>query len=196
MNHYHYSWHLYLFDSLDKALEEHKLAFELDPLDPFQAARLGHMYLINGKIDSAEMEIERSRRLRKDFPLSDLIMGQIHWTREQYDSAEISFKRTGFIGKCYLAANFIRSGQTEKALEVINEVEANINPYYAVGLSKIYSGLNNADKFFEYANYSPPHAFHPWLRVIVDNPNIITDPRFKQLMDKMNLPMPDVGTRD
>jgi len=30
----------------------------------------------------------------------------------------------------------------------------------------------------------------PWLRKDIENPKVIADPRFKQLMDKMNLPMP------
>jgi len=190
MSHYHYSWHLLLFDSLDKAVDEHEIAFRLDPLDPFQAARLAHIYLLAGKIDSATMEIQRSQRLQKDFVIAHSVKGQIHLAKEEYDSAKISFEKAGPFEIGLLASTYLLTGQNEKAMEIIQEMETNINPYYAVDLAISYAQLDDANKFFQYANYEPAHAFHPWLRVIVQNPNIIADPRFKQLMDKMNLPMP------
>ena len=190
MSHYHYSWHLLLFDSLDKAVEEHEIAFKLDPLDPFQAARLGHIYLIAGDLDKAMMEVRRSDRLQPDFLFANLVKGYIHLAKAEYDSAEFSFNKTGIFGKGYIAEAYLAKGQLEKAMEIIQEMETNINPYYAFGLANLYAQLDDANKFFQYANYDQPHAFHPWLRVSVTNARFITDPRFKQLMDKMNLPMP------
>lgn len=196
MSHYHYSWHLYLFDSLDKAVEEHEIAFKLDPLDPFQAARLAHIYLLAGKLDSATMEIQRSQRLQKDFVIAHSVKGQIHLAKEEYDSAKISFEKAGPFEIGFLASTYFLTDQHDKVMEIIKEMETYVNPYYAFGLAMLYAQLDDADKFFQYANYDQPHAFHPWLRVSVTNPRIIADPRFKQLMDKMNLPMPDVGTKD
>jgi len=189
-SHYHYSWHLYLFDSLDKALAEHKLAFKLDPLDPFQAARLGHMYMLVGMLDSAAMEIKRSRRLNKNFMLADRIMGEIYLRKEQYDSAEFLFRKIGPFGISQLAVTHLAKGEINRAMEIIQQLESNPNSITSFELAFIYANMGNSNKFFEYANFDPPHAFHPWLRVAVENPKIIADPRFKQLMDKMNLPMP------
>jgi TolB-like protein/Tfp pilus assembly protein PilF len=189
-NHYHYSWHLYLVDSLDKALKEHKVAFELDPLDPFQSARLAHMYMIVGHLDSAVIEVNRALRLNKDFPLAHDIMGRIYIIREQYDSAEMIYRKLGPIGKRGLAMTYVESGKLDKGMQVIWELQEHMNPINSVWLAVTYAKLDSADRFFEYANYEPAHAFHPWLRVAVNNPKIIADPRFKQLMDKMNLPMP------
>ena len=190
MSHYHYSWHLLLFDSLSKAVEEHEIAFKLDPLDPFQAARLGHIYLIAGDMDKALIELRRSKKLQPDFVIADNVLGEYYMRTQQYDSAEHHFKKTHVFGKGSLASNYFAWGKPEAAWEVIEEMESNIIPFYAFNLALLYAQLGNADKFFKYANYPQPHAFHPWLRVAVNNPDIIADPRFKQLMDKMNLPMP------
>jgi len=196
MSHYHYSWHLYLFDSLDKAMKEHKLALELDPLDPFQAARLGELYMLVGDLDSAVMEIERSRRLHKDFMLADRIMGDIYLRKDEYDSATFLFKKIGPFGTIGMADTYLAKGEIKMAMEIIQQLEANPNSILAFLLAYLYAKMGNTDKFFEYANFEPPHAFHPWLRVAVENPKVITDPRFRKLMEKMNLPMPDVGTKD
>jgi tetratricopeptide (TPR) repeat protein len=190
MSHYHYSWHLLLFDSINKAVDEHEIAFRLDPLDPFQAARLGHIYLAAGNLDRAMQEVHRAQRLQPDFQIAENVKGAIYMALQEYDSAGYCFTNTGIRGKSQLAGALLAQGQTESAMEIIREMESNINPYYSFGLALLYAAMNNADKFFEYANYSQPHAFHPWLRVMVRNPEIIADPRFKQLMDKMNLPMP------
>ena len=190
MNHYHYSWHLLLFDSLEKAIEEHEMAFELDPLDPFQGARLAHIYLLAGELDRAEIEIERSRRLTTDFLLTERIMGQIYIAREQYDSAEIIFKKLGPMGLSGLAHTYVQSGKFDEGMQAIRVLEKNLNPINSVFLASAYAEMDSADRFFEYANFEPAHAFHPWLKVFVNNPMIIADPRYKQLMDKMNLPMP------
>lgn len=190
MSHYHYSWHLALFDSINKAIDEHEIAFRLDPLDPFQAARLGHIYLWAGDLDRAMQEIRRAKRLQPDFLIAENVKGSIHMAMQEYDSAEYCFTKTGGRGKGQLAGALLANGQTEAAMEIIREMESNISPFYSFGLALLYAQMNNADKFFEYANYPQPHAFHPWLRVMVQNPEIFADPRFKQLMDKMNLPMP------
>ncbi|GJM30173.1 MAG: adenylate cyclase [Cyclobacteriaceae bacterium] len=192
MSHYHYSWHLALFDSLDKAVEEHEIAFKLDPLDPFQAARLGHIYLWAGDMNKAMMELRRSQKLMPDFLISNLVLGEYYMTNQEYDSAEFYLAQIGVFGKGRLAATYLASGKRQEAMDIIQEMKTNIMPYYAVSLAMVYSLLNDADQFFEYANYPQPHAFHPWLRVMVKNPEIISDPRFEVLMDKMNLPMPVV----
>ena len=200
MSHYHYSWHLLLFDSLDKAIEEHEIAFKLDPLDPFQAARLGQLYLIAGEMDKAMDELRRSQQLEPDFFIGDLVIGSYFTQMQQYDSAEYYLKKSHIFGKSRLAGTYFAWGKEEEAWEIIKEMESNLSPYYAVGLAVVYAQLGNSDKFFEYANFPQPHAFHPWLRVMINDPNVvpdpairhslISDPRFKQLMDKMNLPMP------
>ena len=188
MSHYHYSWHLALFDSMDKAVEEHEIAFRLDPLDPFQAARLGHIYLWAGDLDKARLELNRSQQLQPEFVITNNVLGELYFETQQYDSAEICFRKTGIFGTGALARVYLAWGQMEQAMEIIRDMELNINPYYSFDLALIYAQMNDADKFFHYANYPQPHAFHPWLRVMVKNPEIKADPRFKQLMDKMKLP--------
>ena len=192
MSHYHYSWHLCLFDSLPKAVKEHEIAFKLDPLDPFQAARLGHIYMIAGNMEQALAEIRRSQQLESDFVLANMLLGEFHMGMQQFDSAEYYLKKTDIFGKGQLAMTYFASGNVELARKVIEEMESNINPYYAVSLAMVYSQLGDVEKFFKYANHPQPHAFHPWLRVFVTNRDILVDPRFKELMDKMNLPMPVV----
>ena len=118
------------------------------------------------------------------------IEGQIFIEMEQYDSAEMVFNKMGPGGIVGLGMTYLRSGRYNEGMEKIRILEENLNSFNSVALSALYAEIDSLDKFFEYANYEPAHAFHPWLRVSIKNPRVIADPRFKQLMDKMNLPMP------
>ena len=198
MSHYHYAWHLLLFDSLEKAVTEHEIAFKLDPLDPFQSARLGHIYMIAGDMDKALAELRRSQRLQPNFVITNNVLGEYFMNTQQFDSAEYYLKASHIFGKGQLATTYFAWGKPEQAWKIINEMESNIIPYYSFNLALIYAQLSNLDKFFEYANYPQPHAFHPWLipvvtrnPVIIPDPKtrqkIVNDPRFTQLKEKMNL---------
>ena len=174
------------------------MAFRLDPLDPYQAARLAHIYLIAGNLDGAKAEIERAYRLHDNYPVAMNIEGMIFIKMEQYDSAEMVYNKMGPRGPggLGLGKTYFKSGRYDKGMEIIRMLEANLNSITSYGLSILYAEIDSLDKFFEYANYEPAHAFHPWLRVGIENPKVIADPRFKQLMDKMNLPMPVLRTKD
>lgn len=91
-----------------------------------------------------------------------------------------------------LAAIYLRTGQIEKGMELYEKaISIPINSQRAHARAHMCANLDSLDRFFEYANYEPPHAFFPWFRVTIGNPKITNDPRFKELMDKMNLPMPE-----
>lgn len=189
VNHYHYSWHLWLFDSLDKAIEEHKIAQSLDPLDPGHSAFLAWLYVEAGDLEQARKEADRALRI-EDNPIGYINLGRVYMAKEQYDSAELAFNKAGPWAKHYLGINYFRSGQIDKGLEIIRELESRpINSYLAYSLINLYAEIDSVDKYFHYANYEPASAFMPWARHD-RNPKIIADPRFKELMDKMNLPMP------
>ena len=191
MNHYHYAWHLYLFDSLDKAIAEHTIAQNLDPLDPSHSAWLAFLYVEAGNLDQAMIEAKRSLRVKKDSPFGHLNLGIVHMNLLQFDSAAMSFENASFFRDQSLGRLYFNTGQFNKGMEIIDRLESEpLNTWTAFDLSVLYAEIDSLDKYFHYANYEPAHAFTPWNRKMMKNKNIIADPRFKQLMNKMNLPMP------
>lgn len=191
MNHYHHAWHYNLIDSLDKAIEEHKLAQDLDPFMPMHSAWLGKLYMIDGDYQKAIEEAKRSQEITPEFPIGYLVMGQVFMQTEKYDSAIMMFQKAMPFGIIGVGISHFRSGSIEKGMNVIKSIEGQtMNSLSALALAALYAEIDSLDKFFEYANYEPPHAFAPWFRVETKNPKVIRDPRFKELMNKMNLPMP------
>jgi tetratricopeptide (TPR) repeat protein len=189
MNHYHYAWHLFLHDQLDEAIEEHLLAQELDPLQPGHTGWLARLYAEKGEFALAMSEIDRTARIIQGSDFVFRRKGDVYLLMEEYDSALYYYKK----GKIYpkVAITYFRKGDFDNGMETLAHVLSYpINSWHAHKRAQLYAEIDSLDRFFEYANYDPPHAFAPWLRKTIINPKIIQDSRYKELMDKMNLPMP------
>jgi hypothetical protein len=52
----------------------------------------------------------------------------------------------------------------------------------------MYTALGENDKAFQWLNYQPTHGWIPWFSVDPEFYPLRTDPRFKQLVRKYNLP--------
>ena len=195
-NHYHYAWHLYLFDSLDKAIEEHKIAQKLDPFAPVHTFWLGGLLVFRGDMEEAKKEIKKAFAIEPDLPVAYSILGDIYRREGKYDSAEYAFKKSielaPFIKYLMYMKHCFRVGDYDKGFQILEEAKMVLpqGSFSSFVLAGAYAEIDSADQFFKYANYEPANAFVPWFRKGVSSKVIIEDPRFKQLMDKMNLPMP------
>jgi non-specific serine/threonine protein kinase len=67
MTHYHYAWYLVIFDRLDEAIAEHKLARDLDPLRALNTGWLGDLYNYAGRYDEAIVEAKKAIELNPKF---------------------------------------------------------------------------------------------------------------------------------
>ena len=58
----------------------------------------------------------------------------------------------------------------------------------ALGLSVLYTALGDKDKAFYWLEYEPPHAWVPWVRVEPQYKPLRDDPRYHDLLRRMNFP--------
>lgn len=189
INHYHYAWHLYLHDRLDEAIQEHTLAQKLDPLQPGHTHWLARLYVENGEFDKAMIEINRAFGISNENRSAIRILGDIYLAQEKYDSALYAYEK----GKDDrgMALSYFRSGQITKGMEVLDRMLSRpLNARRALLRACVYAEIDSVDQFFQYASYEP-HAYSlPWLRKRIKSPSVIEDPRYREFMNKMNLPMP------
>ncbi|MCK5442141.1 MAG: hypothetical protein KAJ23_09635, partial [Maribacter sp.] len=76
-NHYHRSWYLALFGRMNEAIEEHKIAQELDPFTPMHSAWLGELYRWVGLYEEGLAEVEKATQTQADYALSMHVKGKI-----------------------------------------------------------------------------------------------------------------------
>ena len=203
-NHYHYAWYLVLFDRMDEAIAEHKLAQEQDPFNAAHTANLGDLYALQGHYDQAIAEARKvkSENVRREgYALALLsISGALaaQGKHEQAlviaDSARLLFPRLSF----GVAIVHWRAGQPAKARGVLAEVERlPMTPMVALNRALINGVMGNNDEYFRWIRYEPHHAWVPWIRISPGwtTESIRRDPRFAEEMRRMNLPMPRVAQR-
>jgi len=192
MNHYHYAWYRALFGRLDEAIEEHKRAQELDPLTPLHTAWLGELYYWRGQYEEAIDEARKSLELDPDFPIGWLVLGRVYVAKGMYEEAiaahqklvEVAPRRRWNLGCTYALA-----GRRDEALKILAELEKEeATPFGAWGLASLYTALGEKDEAFRWLAYEEPHAFVPWVRVLPLFEPLWDDPRFKDLLRRMNLP--------
>ncbi len=192
MAHYWYSWQLILFDRMDEALVAHKRAQELDPLTPLHTAWLGGLYWVWGRYEEALEEVNKALALSPNSWHGLLVKTYIYMDTGKYEEAiAVSQKAAARHPKLrhLLGQAYARAGQREEALEILAELEKEEpDPYGAFGLVELNIALGNKDEAFRWLNYDNPHAWVPWIRVFPQSKPLRDDPRFDELLRKMNLP--------
>ena len=192
MAHYHYAWYLALFGRLDEAIFEHKRARELDPLNPLHTAYLGLLYLMKGQDKEAIEEAQKSLELNPDFATGLSVLGRAYVEKGMYEEAiaahqklvEVEPLRRGDLGRTYALA-----GQRDEARKMLAELEKRkATPFVAFELAILYTALGEKDEAFRWLNYEHPHAFFPWFRVLPEFVPLRDEPRFKDLLVRLNLP--------
>jgi tetratricopeptide (TPR) repeat protein len=194
-NHYHRAWYLALFGRMNEAIEEHKLAQELDPFVPLHTAWLGELYRWIGLYDEGLTETEKAAQMEDDYALSMLIEGRILIDQGKVEEGLEILKNAAEINPDWKYVGYgpelIRSGKIDEGRAILNELESlPLNGYRALFLARMYAELGELDKAFEYLNYKQKHGWYPWIRVLFFSDEIREDPRFLQLIRDMNLPDP------
>ncbi len=148
----------------DQSIELSRKALELDPNFWWSYQELGLAYERKKQYSAAIAALEKARQL------------------------DINHLSMGYLGNVYAAA-----GKKAEALKVLQELkelskQRYVSPY---SIACVYAGLNDKDQAFEWLDqaYEERSFFIPLLlksETVLDN--LRNDPRFTELLKRMNLP--------
>jgi serine/threonine protein kinase/predicted Zn-dependent protease len=190
--HYWYSWQLVLFGRMDEAIKEHKRAQELDPLTPLHTAWLGGLYWYGGRYEEGIEENRKALELSPECWEGLYVLGNIYADMAMYEEAIAVFQKAAALYpdlRFLLGRAYAMAGRRDEALKILAELEEEeATPFGAFGLASLCTALGEKDKAFRWMNYEHPHAWFPWFRVDPQFVPLRDDPRFKDLLRKMNLP--------
>ncbi len=187
MNHFHYAWYLAETGRMEEAIVEHKRAQELDPLTPLHTAWLGGLYWIEGNYDKAIEEIQKVFEFNPDNRTATWLLALTYADAGRYDEAVAMHEK--IIGLWWsLARLYAVVGREDEARRIAAKLEEKPDPLRAFGLAAIYTALGEEDKAFQWLQYEPHHAWMPAFRIFSWFIPLRDDPRFHELLRKMNLP--------
>jgi TolB-like protein/DNA-binding winged helix-turn-helix (wHTH) protein/Tfp pilus assembly protein PilF len=180
----------------NRAIEELKIARELDPLSLPLFSALGRMYREAHQYDEAAKQCSQSLVLDPNFSMGHWCLGQVYLAKRQYLEATSELKRANDLGTtplivCNLGCVYAASGKKVEARSILHSLEGKsqfdyISPYL---IASIYSQLGEKDEAFN------------WLEKAFDRRDNISylaadpmmdplrsDPRFADLIQRLHLP--------
>ena len=191
--HAHYTWLHVLRGDWGKAIAEAKLSQELDPLAPTFTSWLGELYWSAGRYEDALVEAEKALELNPGWARAHTDRGRVFFSLGRIEEA-VSEIRIGaeknsrwkpFLGSALLAA-----GHREEAGHLLEELiaapEGEVNPIFLADFQAAYGDLEGAMANLERA-YEMHDGLMPWIGSWFDFVGLRDDPRFLDLLDRMNL---------
>ena len=191
--HYTFGWQLALTNRVDEAADEMKKAMEINPLNPICPGYLAWLYQWFGRYDDALVYAQEALKVNPKYPMAFYVQGLVYSEMDRHDEAieiqkTIYSPRSGFASG--LGVAYALAGQKEQALEIAAEMEKENMRWHTWGLADIYSALGDSDKAIYWIEeaYNQRHDFIPWIR---NNPyykKLDDDPRFQDIVKRLNLP--------
>ncbi len=191
--HSHYGWLHYLYGRWDETLASFERAQAVDPLSPVHSAWLGWVYWWEGMYEEATAEAERALDLRPGFPAALSLLGSVHADQGRFDEALAAHRQAVAIDPIWsfgLGYAYAKAGKKDEALAVADELSGSEHAFNAWGLAEIYTALGDHDQAFHWleAAYEGRHSWMPWLDKASTFDPLHGDPRFAELMRRLNLP--------
>ena len=190
----HYSWYLKLFGRTDEALAQMRRAQEVDPLSPLWPAWLGVQYFWAGQYDKAIEEAQKSLDLAPDFPVALNVLGNVYAEKGMYEEAIKAQRKAADLSpewKSGLGRTYAMAGRQDDARLRLAELAADPEPWDIFFIAEIYAILGEKDEAFRWleAAFEPPHhSYVPWIKLFPGFKPLHDDPRFADLLRRMNLP--------
>jgi tetratricopeptide (TPR) repeat protein len=193
MAHSLYGWYWMLKGSFEKAIAEFKISIEIDPADVFHTSILAGVYVWIGQNEEAFEEATKALELNPIYPMALWVLGSAYTGLGMYDEAIETHKKGLAISPGFengLGTAYALSGQRDKALEVISEMEAANNYWYSWGIAEVYAALGDFDKAIYWIEKASKqrHDYTPWFNSYVYFKPLYDDPRFKEIIQGIGIP--------
>lgn len=192
MSHYHYSWFLLLFERVDEAIREHRIAQELDPLTLQHTADLGALYAWIGRPDDGLREARRALAYDSNDVRGLLALGTAYAEKGMRDEAIAAHERLAAVAPAWawaLGGTYAQFGRLDDARRIAELIERRpVTSWTAFALAYVYSALDDRDAAFRWLEYDKSHPWLPWARVWPIFAPVRDDPRFADFLRRYRLP--------
>jgi serine/threonine protein kinase/Tfp pilus assembly protein PilF len=180
-----------------QAIEEIKIAHELDPLSLAINLKLNVIYLNARLIDLADQVLLENNNLFPNNPWILLMNGYHAMVKWKFQEAvnqisQIPVSSIGPIQKFALAEALAYTGKKEEALDILRKVMA--DPKYKelseTQIAKVYIALGDNDQAFKWLNKAFENRDSALVYLAIDSiyDSIHNDPRYQELLKKMRFP--------
>jgi len=194
--HQWYSIFLSCVGKTNEALEEMKIALDLDPFSLVINKDLASRYYFDRQYDQAINILERTLEMDPNFPSVHLYLGWVYFASSLYDEALEEFKKEKELLKqynsrveCWIGISYASLKEIEMAQEVLRELtkQSELEFVSPISLAKLHFDLGERDSYLKYLDTAYRERDIN-MRMIKADPafdNMRSDPAFKALIEKV-----------
>ncbi|HUR97597.1 MAG TPA: tetratricopeptide repeat protein, partial [Pyrinomonadaceae bacterium] len=181
----------------DEAIAEIRLAEEFDPLSPAIGKNVGATLVFARRYDEAIAQLKRTLVRDPNFSETHSYLGWAYGSKGMYPEAIAEARialelNNSFFIKGYLAFWLGKSGNREEALKILAELKKAASEGYVrpSTLAVVYVGLGDkAEALNQLEKEVSSRSFNAiYLAVLPDVDDLRSEPRFKAMLRRMNLP--------
>ena len=196
--HYSFALPLVAMKRTDDAVAHARRGLEIEPLSPVIHTNLGGMLLAAGRCDEAIEVYRKGIELDPSFHATHWCLATAYEQKGMYAEAlaecQEALRFSGGSPLClgWLGRAYANSGQREEALKALGELEEQSKRRYVApfNLAVVYLGLGETEQAFEWlekAREDRSFWLIYYIRVATFIEGIRSDPRFAELLRRMNL---------
>jgi TolB-like protein/Flp pilus assembly protein TadD len=192
-----YGWYLISQGRFDLAIQEGQRAVELDPLSPEVRSILGLTLYFARRYDQAAVELHKTLELDPNYWIGYYYLGQVYEQQGRLDDAIAAQRKAAEIfGNASwpleeIARDYALAGKLPEARQALLDLLArsqhtHVSPF---GIAKVYAALGDKDQAFAQLEqaYTQRSVFMVSLKVDPELDSLHSDPRFTDLLRRMNL---------
>ena len=180
----------------DEALVENKRSRELDPVSLSNYADTGNIHYLARQYEQAIAELKNTLELDQNYSTAHVYLGYAYAAKGMYGEAVAAYQKAIELSgqttsrQIFLGVAYAKTGELDKAQAILNQLQAS-KEYVSPGeLAIIYDALGLREQAF--ASLEKAHAAKDlqlqYLSVDPAFDNLRSDPRFQDLLRRVNLP--------
>jgi serine/threonine-protein kinase len=182
----------------DEAIAEAKRAQELDPLSLIINAVEGRLFFYARRYDEAIAQCRRTLELNAGFYPAHLFLGWAFEQKKLYEQAISEYQKAIAPGQgnprlaATLARGYAAAGERTEALEIISQVREPSKQRYVSSyvIAQVYAALGDTGRAFQWLDkaYQEHDSQLAWLKAEPGFDSLRSDPRYQELLRRMNFP--------
>lgn len=194
--HHWYAYYLTAVGRPQAALEEIRLAQQLDPLSVIINTDVGDMMFYAGQVGGAIEQAQRALEIDPGFALAHFLLGRAYAQKGEYEKSVAELEQAAELSQrhpwsvCGLAAVSAMAGNKAKARELLKQVPTRGEDETAYCVATTYAALGDQDKAFAWLQtaYEQRSGSLILLRVDPSVAALRSDPRFRAMAERMAFP--------
>ena len=177
----------------DQAIAENRLAQQLDPLSFIITADVAVRYYAAGRYDEAVAEAGKALELAPEFAPGLWILGEAYKQKGMYEEAIAAHEYAAGLSPIFrftLAHTYAVAGREDDARRILAEPDERTAYRFALFLAWAYAALGEVDQAFHWLeiDFEQRGPWTHWLRLAPHFEDLRSDPRFQDLVRRMNFP--------